>query len=104
MNSQMPVTIVMVEDDEGHARLIEMGVAFGHGAMSSLPTVPLANHTSIITGAHPGHHGILNNAWFDRSIGEQVITNSQATWPTSMKYLTPGVESIHVHVEIERKR
>ena len=77
------------------ARLIEMGVAFGHGAMSSLPTVTLANHTSIITGAHPGHHGILNNAWFDRSIGEQVITNSQATWPTSMKYLTPGIESIH---------
>ncbi len=77
------------------ARLIEMGVAFGHGAMSSLPTVTLANHTSIITGAHPGHHGILNNAWFDRAIGEQVITNSQATWPTSMKYLTPGVETIH---------
>ena len=49
------------------ARLIEMGVAFGHGAMSSLPTVTLANHTSIITGAHPGHHGILNNAWFDRA-------------------------------------
>ena len=58
------------------ARIIEMGVAFGHGAMSSLPTVTLANHTSIITGAHPGHHGILNNAWFNRATGEQVITNS----------------------------
>ena len=77
------------------ARLIEMGVAFGHGAMSSLPTVTLANHTSIITGAHPGHHGILNNAWFDRATGEQVITNSQATWPWSMQHLTPGIESIH---------
>jgi len=63
------------------ARLIEMGVAFGHGSMSSLPTVTLANHTSIITGAHPGHHGILNNAWFDRASGEQIITNSSATWP-----------------------
>ena len=49
------------------ARLIEMGTAFGHGAMASLPTVTLANHTSIITGAHPGHHGILNNAWYDRA-------------------------------------
>ena len=77
------------------ARIIEMGVAFGHGAMSSLPTVTLANHTSIITGAHPGHHGILNNAWFDRATGEQVITNSQATWPWSMQHLTPGIESIH---------
>ena len=72
-----------------------MGVAFGHGAMASLPTVTLANHTSIITGAHPGHHGILNNAWFDRATGEQVITNSQATWPWSMQHLTPGIESIH---------
>jgi phosphonoacetate hydrolase len=77
------------------ARIIEMGVAFGHGAMSSLPTVTLANHTSIITGAHPGHHGILNNAWFNRVTGEQVITNSTATWPWSMQHLTPGIESIH---------
>ncbi|HTD50458.1 MAG TPA: alkaline phosphatase family protein [Acidimicrobiia bacterium] len=77
------------------ARIIEMGVAFGHGAMSSLPTVTLANHTSIITGAHPGHHGILNNAWFNRVTGEQVITNSQATWPWSMQHLRPGIESIH---------
>ncbi len=77
------------------ARLIDMGVAFGHGAMSSLPTVTLANHTSIITGAHPGHHGILNNAWFDRTTGEQVITNSQATWPWCMRHLAPTVESVH---------
>jgi phosphonoacetate hydrolase len=77
------------------ARLIDMGIAFGHGAMASLPTVTLANHTSIITGAHPGHHGILNNAWYDRATGEQVITNSSATWPWSMQHLTPGVETIH---------
>ena len=35
------------------ARLIEMGTAFEHGAMSSLPTVTLANHTSILTGRLP---------------------------------------------------
>ena len=63
--------------------------------MASLPTVTLANHTSILTGAHPGHHGILNNAWFDRARGEQIITNSQATWPWAMQHLTPGIESIH---------
>ena len=27
--------------------------------------------------------------------GEQIITNSSATWPTAMQHLTPGVESIH---------
>jgi phosphonoacetate hydrolase len=77
------------------ARLIEMGAALGHGAFASLPTVTLANHTSIITGAHPGHHGILNNAWFDRVKGEQVITNSSAHWPWSMQHMFGGVETIH---------
>ena len=87
------------------ARLIEMGVAFGHGAMASLPTVTLANHTTILTGAHPGHHGILHNAWYDRARGEQIITNSSATWPTAMDHLTPGAESIHdaVHRTLARR-
>ena len=77
------------------ARLIEMGVAFEHGAMSSMPTVTLANHTSILTGAHPGHHGILNNAWYDRSTGRQVITNSPETWAQSMATLSPDVETMY---------
>src|SRR5918995_961695 len=48
------------------ARLLGMGTAYAHGAMAGLPTVTLANHTSILTGRLPGHHGILNNAWYDR--------------------------------------
>jgi hypothetical protein len=77
------------------ARLIEMGTAYGHGAMAGLPTVTLANHTSIMTGRLPGHHGILHNAWYDRRVGEQIITNSNDTWPTAMDHCFPGVESIH---------
>jgi predicted AlkP superfamily pyrophosphatase or phosphodiesterase len=57
--------------------------------------VTLANHTSILTGSHPGHHGILHNAWVDRNTGKQVITNSPATWATSMQWLNPGVETMH---------
>lgn len=81
------------------ARLMAMGTTFEHGAFSSLPTVTLANHTTILTGAHPGHHGILNNAWYDRRRGEQIITNSPATWPTSMATLSPGVETIYQAVK-----
>jgi hypothetical protein len=77
------------------ARLMAMGTTFGHGAMASLPTVTLANHTSILTGLHPGHHGILHNAWFDRARGEQVITNSAATWHEASESLFPGIETIH---------
>jgi predicted AlkP superfamily pyrophosphatase or phosphodiesterase len=80
------------------ARLIAMGTAYEHGAMSGLPTVTLANHTSIATGRLPGHHGILNNAWYDRARGTQVITNSEITWATAMDHCFPGVESIHTAV------
>jgi len=77
------------------ARLMEMGTAYAHGAMAGLPTVTLANHTSIITGALPGHHGILHNAWYDRAEGKQVITNSPATWMHSMNHLSSAVDTIH---------
>jgi hypothetical protein len=77
------------------ARLIEMGTAFEHGAIAGLPTVTLANHTSLITGRLPGHHGILHNAWYERRRGEQVITNSSATWPWAMRHLVDGVDSLH---------
>jgi phosphonoacetate hydrolase len=77
------------------ARLLAMGTAMGFGAMSSLPTVTLANHTSILTGAYPGHHGILNNAWYDRAKGQQIITNSPLHWVGAMQHLTPGVESMY---------
>ncbi len=81
------------------ARLIDDGVSFGHGAMASLPTLTLANHTGILTGAHPGHHRIINNAWYDKAAGSQVITNSPETWAWSMANLNPGVETIHQAVK-----
>jgi arylsulfatase A-like enzyme len=81
------------------ARILELGVGFEHGAFSSMPTVTLANHTSILTGAHPGHHGILNNAWYDRRLGEQIITNSPATWPWAMAHLSPEVETMYQAVQ-----
>jgi phosphonoacetate hydrolase len=81
------------------ARLMEMGTSFRYGAMASLPTVTLANHTGILTGCYPGHHGILHNAWYDRATRSQVITNSNETWATSMQFLAPGVDTIHSAVK-----
>ncbi len=81
------------------ARLIDEGVSFGHGAMASLPTLTLANHTGILTGTHPGHHRIINNAWYDKTAGSQVITNSPSTWAWSMNNLNPDVETIHQAVK-----
>ena len=84
------------------ARLMESGTTYRHGAIASLPTVTLANHTSILTGRHPGHHGVLHNAWIDRASGEQVVTNSPTTWPQSMQWLRKGVETIHDAVHRSR--
>ena len=81
------------------ARLIANGTAFRYGAMSGLPTVTLANHTATLTGCYPGHHGIVHNAWWDRASGEQVITNSPATWPWAMRRLAPDVETLHEAVQ-----
>jgi len=77
------------------ARLVAEGTACRYGALASLPTVTLANHTTILTGGHPGHHGILHNAWVDRRTGAQVVTNSPSTWATSMQWLNPGVTTMH---------
>lgn len=77
------------------ARLVDTGTAFEHGAIASVPTVTLANHTAILTGRHPGHHGILHNAWVHRATGAQVVTNSPTTWVTATGWLAPGVETVH---------
>jgi hypothetical protein len=84
------------------ARLIAMGTAYEWGAIAAMPTVTLANHTSILTGRFPGHHGILHNAWWDRARHERVITNSMATWPWSMRNLVEGVESLHSSIHRAR--
>ena len=94
-NSNVLYAMAAAGEAPNVARLLDMGTGLEHGAIASLPTVTLANHTSILTGRHPGHHGILHNAWYDRAHRAQVITNSAATWPTSMQHLFPGVESIH---------
>jgi phosphonoacetate hydrolase len=77
------------------ARLMDLGCTYRYGAIASLPTVTLANHTAILTGSHPGHHGVLHNAWVDRLTGDQVITNSPANWLSAMKWLSPSVETVH---------
>lgn len=77
------------------ARIAAMGTTFAHGVTSSLPTITLANHTTAMTGCHPGHHGILHNAWWDRENQRQIITNDAAMWATAMEHMVPGIETLH---------
>jgi hypothetical protein len=52
------------------SRLMDRGCAFRGGAIAEFPSVTLVNHTSALTGVGPGRHGIVNNAFYDRVLGE----------------------------------
>jgi phosphonoacetate hydrolase len=62
---------------------------FDHPSTPDLCVVHSASHHWAEQGGHPGHHGILHNAWVDRRTGAQVVTNSPSTWATSMQWLNP---------------
>jgi predicted AlkP superfamily pyrophosphatase or phosphodiesterase len=76
------------------ARLLSRGCALRGGAIAEFPSVTLVNHTCALTGVGPGRHGIVNNAYFDRSTGQQVVPNSSAMWHNAMDLLRPGVRTV----------
>ncbi|MCZ7629215.1 MAG: alkaline phosphatase family protein [Microthrixaceae bacterium] len=70
--------------------------------MASLPTATLANHTTAVTGAHPGSSGILHNAWVDRDTGSATDLLSIGEMFTAAQYLAPGIETIFEAVRRSR--
>ena len=76
------------------ARLLARGCALRGGAIAEFPSVTLVNHTCALTGVGPGRHGIVNNAFYDRIAGEQVVTNSSASWHRAAEWLRPGVRTV----------
>jgi predicted AlkP superfamily pyrophosphatase or phosphodiesterase len=76
------------------ARLMSMGTTFGRGCIASFPSVTLANHTTALTGVHPGRHGVLHNFYFDRATKRQIVTNSPETWHDARDEISPDVETL----------
>ena len=76
------------------ARLLRRGCALRGGAIAEFPSVTLVNHTCALTGVGPGRHGIVNNAYFDRMTGEQVVPNSSGAWHRTSEWLRPGVRTV----------
>lgn len=75
-------------------RLLGRGIALQGGAIAEFPSVTLVNHTSALTGLGPGRHGILNNAFFDRARGAQVLANDSSTWHSACGLLRDGVRTV----------
>ncbi|TML78053.1 MAG: hypothetical protein E6G04_08660 [Actinobacteria bacterium] len=76
------------------AQLMNDGTTFGRGCIASFPSVTLANHTTALTGAHPGRHGVLHNFFFDRATGRQIVTNSPDTWHDARDEISHDVETL----------
>lgn len=76
------------------ADLIGRGTAYRRGAMASMPTATLANHTTAVTGAHPGRSGVLHNTWMDRRDGSvpDLLSLDQMFW--GMRHLSDDVETL----------
>jgi len=87
-----------VEELPNVRRLLERGCSLQGGAIAEFPSVTLVNHTCALTGLGPGRHGIVNNAYFDRETGSQVIANSSATWHGAAGLLRPGVRTVFERV------
>lgn len=77
------------------AGLVADGTAYRHGVLASLPTATLANHATALTGAAPGHSGVLHHTWLDRERGECPDLLSVPAMFAARRHLAPGVETVH---------
>lgn len=95
--SNANVLYAMAEAGElpAFGRLMAGGAWYGRGLIASFPSATLANHTTALTGAHPGHHGVLHNAYYDRATARQIVTNAPETWHLARDELSVDVETIH---------
>lgn len=56
----------------GLKRLIDEGIIFSNAYQSHGITETCAGHSTLLTGKHPGHTGIVANEWYDTGTGKQV--------------------------------
>jgi hypothetical protein len=98
-------TVMLDEIKRGNlpniAKLMARGTLFRNGTLAQYPVVTWANHNTLVSGASPGHNGIVNNSWFDRTTQtEQLITDGgfRNAFGTG-KLLDPQVETLYEAVE-----
>ena len=59
-------------DYSGGLKTLSDGVAFPVGYQTHAATETCPGHSTLLTGDHPSHTGIVANSWFDRSAGTSV--------------------------------
>jgi predicted AlkP superfamily pyrophosphatase or phosphodiesterase len=63
----------------GLRRLVDEGALFVQGAYPYFNTVTCAGHATMGTGAYPPTHGMVLNAWYDRTSGKSVTCTDDAS-------------------------
>src|SRR5262245_10222036 len=89
--SQRPALVVMVAVDQlradlldrydpafdgGFRRLREQGLWYTHTLVDHAITVSHPGHATLATGMHPGHHGIVDAAFYSGPPGHRVFTDA----------------------------
>lgn len=82
-------------DAPNAAALSARGTALDGGMFASYPSATLANHTTIGTGAMPGHSGILHNEWRDAGSGDHRNLLDLSQMFDACDHLAGGVETLH---------
>lgn len=97
-NANLLYDVIESGEAPNMAGLVARGVAYRHGLLASLPTATLANHTTASTGAHPGHSGVLHNAWYDRTRDVTTDLLAMDQIHSAMVHLDPDVETLHTAI------
>jgi predicted AlkP superfamily pyrophosphatase or phosphodiesterase len=63
----------------GFARLLSDGAVFADAHQDHAKTSTAPGHTTIATGAFPARHGIVQNDWYDRTMGRKVYSLEDPT-------------------------
>jgi predicted AlkP superfamily pyrophosphatase or phosphodiesterase len=59
-------------DFSGGLRRLSSGISFPVGYQSHAATETCPGHSTLLTGDHPSHTGVIANSWFDRSAGTSI--------------------------------
>jgi hypothetical protein len=76
----------------GLRRLVTQGARYIQAAYPYLNTVTCAGHATMSTGTVPSTHGMVLNAWFDRTAGKDVACTDDES-VQAISYHTPGAKT-----------
>ena len=69
----------------GFRYLWEKGTVYTDAHHAHANTETIVGHATLATGAHPSHHGMIGNLWFDRETGALIYNIEDSRYPLLTK-------------------